>query len=198
MLSGNIIRKICRENTWHSLSGDSFTIIFVEILPPATGGRLVDSSPRQRRGRKQDGERRTVDVYIYRKVDEANGRGGEEEKEGVIRMVRKRWRGVAPYFYTVWPLLCIIPHLARSSRDAAPARAMQISSPRWKPPEPTERFAVPTNDGRRRGRERNGIAEGLTPAVPFLEEGKRKEEEQEEDVFWYDERITRWSFLLRT
>lgn len=39
-------------------------------------------------------------------------------KEGVIRMVRKRWRGVAPYFYTVWPLLCIIPHLARSSRDA--------------------------------------------------------------------------------
>lgn len=42
----------------------------------------------------------------------------EEKKEGVIRIVRKRWRGVAPYFYTVWPLLCIIPHLARSSRDA--------------------------------------------------------------------------------
>lgn len=30
-----------------------------------------------------------------------------------------------------------------------PARAMQISPPRWKP-EPTERFVVPTNDGRRR------------------------------------------------
>lgn len=29
-------------------------------------------------------------------------------------MVRKRWRRVAPYFYTVWPLLCIIQHLARS------------------------------------------------------------------------------------
>lgn len=39
-------------------------------------------------------------------------------KKRVIRMVRKRWRGVAPYFYTVWPLFCIIPHLARSSRDA--------------------------------------------------------------------------------
>lgn len=43
-------------------------------------------------------------------------------------MVRKRWRGVAPYFYTVWPLLCIIPHLARS-RPEMPARAMQISPP---------------------------------------------------------------------
>lgn len=42
---------------------------------------------------------------------------------GVIRMVRKRWRGVAPYFYTVWPLLYIIPHLARSSRDAGPRYA---------------------------------------------------------------------------
>lgn len=44
-------------------------------------------------------------------------------KKGVIRMVRKRWRGVAPYFYTVWPLFCIIPHLARSSRDAGPRYA---------------------------------------------------------------------------
>lgn len=50
------------------------------------------------------------------KLAEKSEEGGW--KEGVIRMVRKRWRGVAPYFYTVWPLLCIIPHLARSSRDA--------------------------------------------------------------------------------
>lgn len=42
-------------------------------------------------------------------------------------MVRKRWRGVAPYFYTVWPLLCIIPHLARSSRDAG-SRYADLSS----------------------------------------------------------------------
>lgn len=42
-------------------------------------------------------------------------------------MVRKRWRRVAPYFYTVWPLLCIIPHLARSSRDAG-SRYADLSS----------------------------------------------------------------------
>lgn len=61
---------------------------------------------------KQDGGWRKVDVGRWMKQTD------EEKKEGVIRMVRKRWRGVAPYFYTVWPLLCIIPHLARSSRDA--------------------------------------------------------------------------------
>lgn len=71
------------------------------------------------------------DEYIYRVKE--TGKGGEKEEAAysvvatseefaglwqVIRMVRKRWRGVAPYFYTVWPLLCIILHLARSSRDA--------------------------------------------------------------------------------
>lgn len=40
-------------------------------------------------------------------------------RQQVIRMARKRWRRVVPYFYTVWPVLCIIPHLARSSRNAA-------------------------------------------------------------------------------
>jgi len=85
-------------------------------------GRLIlPLGERNRRG--QGGGRRKVDG---RKVDEADE---EEKKEGVIRMVRKRWRGVAPYFYTVWPLLCIIPHLARSSLEM-PARAMQISPPR--------------------------------------------------------------------
>lgn len=68
--------------------------------------------------------------------------------EGVIRMVRKRWRGVAPYFYTVWPLLCIIPHLARSSSEMPRTRYADLLCPLWKP-EPTERFVVSTNDGRR-------------------------------------------------
>lgn len=48
-------------------------------------------------------------------------------------MVRKRWRGVAPYFYTVWPLLCIIPHLARSSRDAG-SRYADLSTDRAENP----------------------------------------------------------------
>lgn len=44
-----------------------------------------------------------------------HGFGREARGSGkVIRMVRKRWRGDAPYFSTVWPLLCIIPHLARA------------------------------------------------------------------------------------
>lgn len=55
-------------------------------------------------------------VVAGEKLTEKSEEGGW--KKGVIRMVRKRWRGVAPYFYTVWPLFCIIPHLARSSRDA--------------------------------------------------------------------------------
>lgn len=60
-------------------------------------------------------------------------------------MVRKRWRGVAPYFYTVWPLLCIIPHLARSSRDAdSVCRSFSTLEPK-----PTECVSLlPTNDER--------------------------------------------------
>lgn len=63
----------------------------------------------------------------------------------VIRMVRKRWRGVAPYFYTVWPLLCIIPHLARSSRDAdSVCRSFSTQEPKA-----TECVSLlPTNDER--------------------------------------------------
>ena len=94
---------------------DGFTIIFYRNL-----GRGV-TVPRTRvhgfptvvgAGRAASGNE---EGWRSRKV----ARGLEEAGwKGVIRMVRKRWRGVAPYFYTVWPLLCIIPHLARSSRDA--------------------------------------------------------------------------------
>lgn len=63
-------------------------------------------------------------VYLYLR---APLRGYESLK--VIRMSRKRWRRVAPYFYTVWPVLCIIPHLARSSRNAACSHYADLSPP---------------------------------------------------------------------
>lgn len=44
-------------------------------------------------------------------------------------MVRKRWRvGDAPYFSTVWPLLCIIPHLAPTIFPPPPAPELRYKA----------------------------------------------------------------------
>lgn len=89
----------------------------------------------------------------------------EEKKEGVIRIVRKRWRGVAPYFYTVWPLLCIIPHLARSSRDAGSRYADPLLRAENPNLPSVSQFRRMMDDAR----DEEGPTEGLAPAVPFLQ-----------------------------
>lgn len=88
-------------------------------------------------------------------------------------MVRKRWRRVAPYFYTVWPLFCIIPHLARTTyRDAdSLCRSLFLRPPTAAPrpvisrklffsslscaleiPKLTKRFVVSTTDDERQSK----------------------------------------------
>lgn len=130
-----IRRDFRRESTWQHSRSVTVLRLYLPKSYPATGagggseeskgkgrfGRSVDSSPSV--GCRRGGGRK-LDVGRWMKQADS-----EEKKEGVIRMVRKRWRGVAPYFYTVWPLLCIIPHLARSSRDAG-SRYADLSAPR--------------------------------------------------------------------
>lgn len=112
----------------------------------------------------------------------------EEKKEGVIRMVRKRWRGVAPYFYTVWPLLCIIPHLARSSRDAGSRYADLSSALKTRTYRAFRPFRRMMDDARE-AREERGTHRGTHSCRCFPQRRKRRRRKKRLRSSQNDERI---------